>query len=54
MNVFSRVFMHDFFELMKGYRFYRLLPHGLLPLKRYIPLTEIFAYQNIVAKKIEV
>ena len=54
MNVFSRVFMHDFFELMKGYCFYRLLPHGLLPLKRYIPLTEIFAYQNIVAKKIEV
>lgn len=49
MNVVSRVFMRDFFNLLDKYNLYRLLPTGLLPLN-YSPLgCEIFAYQNIIA-----
>jgi len=50
MNVFSRVYMKDFFDYLSNYQFYRMLPAGLVKIDSYIPLTcEIFAYQNIVA-----
>lgn len=50
MNVVSRVFLRDFFEILEGYRFYRLLPNEMLEIRSYNPLScEIFAYQNIVA-----
>lgn len=52
MNVVSRVFFKDFFDLLKGYALHRMLPNGLAPLPRYDPtLCEIFAFQNIVALK---
>src|SRR5207244_3538332 len=47
MNVISRVFLRDFYDLLQGFTFYRLLPDGLLPLGRYSPRNEIFAFQNI-------
>jgi FkbM family methyltransferase len=51
MNMASRVFFKDFWDLLPNYDFYRMLPGGLLPLRRYNPvLCEIYAYQNIVAK----
>ena len=53
MNVISRVFFRDFRKKLDKYNLYRLLPNGLLPLDDYpftSPLlTELFAYQNIVA-----
>jgi FkbM family methyltransferase len=50
MNVISRAFFRDFWDLLPGYAFYRMLPDGLLPIEQYSALTcEIFAYQNIVA-----
>lgn len=50
MNVSSRAFFRDFWNLLEGYRFYRLLPTGMLEIKAYNPLNcEVFAYQNIVA-----
>jgi FkbM family methyltransferase len=50
MNIVSRVFLKDFYELIPNYRFYRLLRHGLGPLDPYSPLAcEVFAFQNIVA-----
>jgi FkbM family methyltransferase len=50
MNVSSRTYFKDFWELMPNYAFYRLLPDGLVPIENYSPLfCEIFAYQNIVA-----
>jgi FkbM family methyltransferase len=50
MNVFSKTFFKDFYDLLNNYRFFRLLPNHLLPLDKYSPLfCEIFAYQNIVA-----
>lgn len=51
MNVVSRVFFKDFWDFLPEYNFYRMLPDGLVPIKRYSPVScEIFAYQNIVAK----
>lgn len=50
MNVVSRTYFKDFFELLTNYEFYRLLPDGMVGLGNYNPLLcEIFAYQNIVA-----
>jgi FkbM family methyltransferase len=50
MHVISRSFLRDFSEMLPGYRFYRLLPDGMMPLGAYYALTwELFAYQNIVA-----
>lgn len=49
MNVISRVFMKDFFDMLSDFKFYRMLSDGLVPIT-YNPLTcEIFAFQNIVA-----
>ena len=49
MNVYSRVFLKDFYNLLPGYEFYRLSATKLLPLKEYNSCNEIFRYQNIVA-----
>jgi len=50
MNVISRKYFRDFWEILRGYKIYRLLPNGMLEIKAYNPLyCEIFAYQNIVA-----
>jgi len=52
MNVISRVFLKDYFDLLSNYNFYRLLPNAMLPIKHYNARDcEIFAYQNIVAIK---
>jgi FkbM family methyltransferase len=54
MNVVSRVFFKDFYEILPNYKFFRMLPDGLIPLKSYSPLEcEIFAYQNVVALRHE-
>lgn len=50
MNVSSRVFFRDFWQLLAGYDLYRLLPTGMIRLRRYGPMDcEIFAFQNVVA-----
>ena len=50
MNVYSRVFFRDFYELLVNYDFYRMLQDGIIFLGDYNPIyQEIFAYQNIVA-----
>jgi FkbM family methyltransferase len=50
LNVISKVFIKDFFDLLDdNYNFYRMLPHGLLPLKKYKFEYEFFLYQNLVA-----
>ncbi len=53
MNIISRSLFKDFWELLQGFDFYRLLPGGrLLKIKNYSPLyCEIYAYQNILAVK---
>lgn len=51
LNAVGRVFMRDFFSSLSAvYRYYRLLPHGLLPLDPKDTWTnEQFAFQNILA-----
>lgn len=50
MNVASRSFFQDFRQVLPRYRFYRLLPDGLITLEPYRALDcELFAYQNIAA-----
>ncbi len=51
MNAASRTFFRDFWKILKNnYRFFRLLPSGMIEIRVYTPLgCEIFAYQNIVA-----
>ena len=45
-----RTWMRDFYDLLNGYAFYRLLPNGLLPLGPYRPSThERFHFHNVVA-----
>lgn len=50
IHAYSRVFMKDFYDVLPGFTFYRLLPTGAVALGPYRPLThEIFGFQNIVA-----
>jgi len=49
MNVVARTFFKDFWDFLRGYRFYRLLPNGAIQIGVYVaPFCEIFAFQNIV------
>lgn len=51
LNSIVRVFFKDFFDLLaEEFRIYRLLPNGLVEIKKYDPTTcEIFGYQNFLA-----
>jgi len=50
MNVISRVFFKDFWDILPNYNFYRMVQDGLVPIKQYNPIDcEIYAFQNIVA-----
>jgi FkbM family methyltransferase len=50
MNIVSRVFLRDFYDLIPNYKFYRMVRDGLVPLDPYSALScELFAFQNIVA-----
>lgn len=50
MNVSSRTFFRDFWNILVNYDFYRLVPDGMVKIVKYDPLfCELFAYQNIVA-----
>lgn len=50
MNVASRAFFKDFWELLADYDLYRLLPDGPVRIHSYSAVyCEIFAFQNIVA-----
>jgi FkbM family methyltransferase len=48
-NIYSRVFMRDFFKILSGYEHYRMLPSGQLKLDYDPFFCEIFGYQNMVA-----
>lgn len=48
MNIISRVYLKDFFDLLPSYDFYRMDTDGLRKLA-YHPREEIFQFQNLVA-----
>jgi FkbM family methyltransferase len=49
MNIISKIFLKDFYEILVGYKLYRLLPSGLISINNYDSLNEIFKFQNIIA-----
>lgn len=50
MNVSSRTFFRDIWDILPDYQFFRLLPRSMVEIKSYSPVfCEIFAYQNIIA-----
>ena len=48
-NVHSRVFLRDFYLILKDFEFYRIFQNGIIKLGPYSHLNEIFTLQNIVA-----
>lgn len=48
-DVFSRVFLRDFYEMLPNYRIYRLNSDSLIPLFEYKSTNEIFRFQNFIA-----
>jgi len=50
MNVASRVFFKDFWDLLRDFRLFRLTPNGLMPIPQYsVGECEVFRFQNFVA-----
>jgi hypothetical protein len=49
MNVYSRVFLRDFYEMLHGFSLFRLAQNGLISLGNYNAQYEIFKFQNILA-----
>lgn len=50
MNIASKSYFLDFWKILSDYKFYRLLPNGMVKIEQYKPwYCEIFAFQNIVA-----
>lgn len=50
MNVMSRVFFKDFYDVLPGFSFYRMVADGLAPMGEYRPRThELFILQNVIA-----
>jgi len=48
-NIYSRVFLRDFYLFLKNFEFYRLVKNGMLSLGEYNPVNELFTAQNIIA-----
>jgi hypothetical protein len=49
MNVISRTFFKDFYDLLKDFLLVRLTPHGALPFTSYsASICEVFCLQTIV------
>jgi FkbM family methyltransferase len=48
-DVFSRVFLQDFYAILPDYNIYRLDSERLIPLFGYDSTNEIFRYQNFIA-----
>ena len=49
MNIISRVFLKDFYQILKDYKIYRLSEKCLIPILHYDSTNEIFKFQNILA-----
>lgn len=47
----ARSSLRDFFDLLDGYRFSRIVPGGLVAIERYSPELEIYAPVNFLASR---
>ncbi len=48
-NLFNRVILKDFFDVLREYDIFRVKKDCLIPLKKYSTRDEIFCYQNLLA-----
>jgi len=48
-NVYSRVYLRDFYLLLNNFEIFRIIPHGLISLGAYNSVNEIFLLQNFLA-----
>jgi FkbM family methyltransferase len=52
MNVISRVFFKDFYDVLPGFSFYRMVVDGLAPIGEYATRThEVFILHNVIAMR---
>ncbi|CAL65530.1 FkbM family methyltransferase [Christiangramia forsetii] len=49
MNIISRVFLKDFYNLLSEYKIYRLMENHIDPIINYNSVNEIFKFQNLLA-----
>lgn len=49
MNIISRVFLKDFYQILSNYNLYRIDSDRLIPLFSYESRNEIFKFQNFLA-----
>jgi len=49
INIFSKTFLKDYFDLLPDHLFYRIKKDGLVALSPYSPKNEIHYSQNIIA-----
>jgi FkbM family methyltransferase len=49
MNVISRAFLKDFYDILHAYKIYRIDTNELIPLLCYETRNEIFQFQNLLA-----
>lgn len=49
MNIVSRVFLKDYYDILHDYNIYRVASGRLIPLPKYKTENEIFKYQNFLA-----
>ena len=54
INVISRVFLRDFYQILTDYNLYRIKKDFLIPIFDYDSKNEIFKYQNILAIRKEI
>ena len=52
MNVVSRVFMKDFFDILPGYRLFRLLPQARLGVSNARPGIRLFKGASMESRRI--
>lgn len=52
-DVFSRVFLRDFYDMLTDYHIYRLDSERLIPLFKYNAMNEIFRFQNLLAIRMD-
>ncbi|MEI6480331.1 MAG: FkbM family methyltransferase [bacterium] len=48
-NVFSKVFLKDYYDILSNYNIYRIDSKKIIPLPEYKTENEIFKYQNFLA-----
>ncbi len=52
MNVVSRTFLKDFYDILSNYDLCRLDSNKLIPLFKYESKNEIFQFQNFLATQV--